>query len=240
MSRIRKVLKRPSAQHKTLEKIIKALLQCHKTSNKDFFYEKTLTHEFYHQLRNLVPSHTVIPEFPVKNLIDYNLENERFDFFLYKKTYGNSDNLVLEFKKNKYNKNIIIEDLIKLEKVSKIFEKSNLTKSIRPIQIIFFTEPLNFHRYSSLISEVFSNSEIRIIATAPSICINSLHQMHATKNGRTALNIRKKCIVTNYQKIIDYKMIDKSIPTILHPRKNGKVKKVLLYHNNVKTEIDIN
>lgn len=239
MSRIRKVLKRPSPQHNTLQKIIKALLLCHRNQNKDYFYEKTLTHEFYHQLRNLVPSHTVIPEFPVKNLINYNLENERFDFFLFKKTYVNSDNLVLEFKKNQYNKNLIIQDLNKLEKVSKRFEKINLQKSIRPIQIIFFTEPLNFHKYSSLISEAFSNSEIRIIATAPSILINTLHRKRAKKNGRTAITIKKKCIITNYQKIIDYKMIEKNIPVILHPRKNGKVKKVVLYDDNTQTQIDL-
>lgn len=230
MKGIRKRLDLPSDQYVTITKIINALLNCYKRNNNEFFYEKTITHEFYYQLRKQVLNHIVIPEFPVKGLLEDNDKDERFDFFLFNNNYTSSDNIILEFKKNEYNINNIKKDLKKLEKVSEKHDKGIFRESIRPIFINFHTKPLDFTKYINIIHNAYANSEIRVLTVAPSIEINSLHKKVKNKDGSTAVNINRKCVITNYQRLLDYKMVNNSTPVILHPRLNGLVKRTLLYN----------
>lgn len=139
-------------------------------------------------------------------------------------------NIILEFKKNEYNIKNIVKDLKKLEKVSNKHDKGILKQSIRPLFINFHTKPLDFSKYTNILNNAYANYEVRVLTIAPSIEQNSLHKKIKNKDGSTAVNIKRNCIITNYQRIIDYGMVNENTPVILHPRLNGQVKRTLLYN----------
>lgn len=109
---------------------------------------------------------------------------------------------------------------------------------MRPIFINFHTKPLSFDKYLNIIHNAYSKHEIRVITIAPSIEVNSLHKKKENKDGSTAVNISSNCLITNYQKIIDYKMSNIKFPIILHPRLGGLVKNTILYNEGQKIYLD--
>jgi hypothetical protein len=232
-SKPKKTIKHPTEQHKSIMKIILALVRCYIISNKiKFYYEKTLTHEFYRQLFKEKPTHKIIPEYPLRKFLPKYKTDKRLDFNLFiEGDSSHKQGIILEFKIDCYKKSDIQKDLDKLSRVYKFYRKDVHSQNILPLFINFFTSPLKFNKYQDIISDICSKSEVDIIAICPSIVDNTLH---IKRPGKTKHDIKKICIVTNYQKLIDFKMIPSKIPVILHKKAsiakfNRRISNTLLY-----------
>jgi len=228
-----KLVKRPSEQMAGVKLVVASLLKVYKSLPlKDLRYEKTITHEFYRHFKNTGKNYNIIAEYPVSNLLDSKKTNkQRFDFYLESKKYKKSkrENMVIEIKKGTHNLNDIKEDFKKLKPLKRLAYNQQFKLGLLPLFINFFTEELNLELYKSNIEKVYSKFPINIIAICPKIKLNDLHVK--TRSQKTQYNVLKACIITNYQRIVDYRLYPAGTPVILHKKgeKNARIKKLLLY-----------
>jgi hypothetical protein len=217
-------------QSNTITKIINALCKTYEVGVEKLKFEKSITHEFYHQLRIQNPILDIAPEYPVNKLIERHNGTHRYDFYLYKEVKGRINNkysIVIEFKKDTYDKKEIMDDFEKLKKLQKRFRPNELLQNLRPILVIFFTTELDFWRYHNNFFDIFYKNEVRVVAIAPRI------KKTIRKKDEEEISIDNTCIITNFQSLT----IPKEAIKIIHPRKSGQIKKTELHINGKKEDL---
>jgi len=234
-----KMVKKIPLQMSALNDIINVLLRIYKKNNlENIFYEKSVTHEFYHLLKNKNKQYNIIAEFPVKRILKNTNENQRFDFYLKSKENKNfNQDIIVEIKKGSYNYQDILEDFTKMKPLKKLAYHKQYQLGILPLFINFFTEELNFERYKKNIDELYSNWAINLITVCPKIRSNDIHlKGHLVK---TQHNINRPCIITNYQRILDFGLYPLNTPVIIHKKGGTKarIKNLILYDNQRFAEI---
>jgi len=94
--------------------------------------------------------------------------------------------------------------------------------------VIFFSTELNFWRYHENFFEIFYKNEVRVIVIAP-----MLKDIIYFKKDQKEITINETCVITNFQTL----NIPKDTIKIIHPRKNGQLKKTELHMNGKKEDI---
>jgi len=199
-------------QATALDKILKSLIS---TLEEDYqTNEATLKNNFFYHLRINNPAYQITVE---ENLNNHIKLDGRADFYLNDtSTKSYKDDIVIEFKINCTNKNLINHDINKLEKI-KI-----LNPHIACLFINVFTSSIDFLQYLSVV-DLFGKTKIYTLT----ICKNVNNFFIADNLEIKRFQLDKITIISSTDRFLS--LTPKSIPTIKVPSLNGQSKFIILY-----------
>ncbi len=200
-------------QYYLLKKIVLALIET--IEKESYTNEATLKHNFFHYLKLKNPKHKVIVEENLKNHINF---NGRVDYYLDDQTKSYRNDVIIEFKVNCINSNLIKHDLQKLDKIRR------LNQLIAPLFINIFSKEVSFKQILKL-KNLFFNTNAYVVMTCPRLTEFFIrNELEIIKYPLDNLTF-----IVNNARFLETHLIPINYDVVRFPNKGGLSKKINLY-----------
>jgi hypothetical protein len=206
-------------QGDALDKILKSLIECFE--ERYHTNEATIKNNFFYHLRLNNPNYLITVE---ENLANHVNLSGRADFYLSdSETKSYYNDIVLEFKINCRNLNLIRHDINKLEKIKK------LNPHIVGIFINVIEDEIDFIKFLKVV-DLFKKTKVYALV----ICDKVANFLINDKIERKILGLDSTTLITNCDRILGCgnRIEINEIPTIRVPNLNGQTKFINVYPNS--------
>jgi len=204
-------------QGEAIDKILRSLIQCFE--ERYHTNEATIKNNFFYHLRRNNPKYIISVE---ENLSNHVKINGRADFYLSDpetKSYYND--IVLEFKINCSNSQLILHDIKKLEKIK------NLNPHLVGIFINVIESEIDFLKFLK-IATLFSKTKIYVLV----ICERVVNFLIKDNFEIKEFSLKGTTLITNCDRLSSNSVVPNRIPTIRIPNLNGQTKFINVYPNS--------